>query len=89
MDSEKTFDGLMLFAAVVYFLVLIGYIEIAAVVYLLFLIIWLAQALYKGFKIGQIERREYKTREKNWKKEVIRKTMNKQKKFDRAVPATG
>jgi len=72
METERTFNRLMQFVAAVYLLIVFGYIEIAAVAYFLVLIGWLAREMYRGFKIGRIERMGYKEREKNWKTGVAK-----------------
>ena len=87
MDKEKKLDGLMKFTAAVYLLVLFGFIEIAAAAYLLVLIGWLAREMYRGFVIGQVERKEYKEREKAWKKEAVREIATKGNKLELAKAA--
>jgi len=71
MDKEKRLDSLMIFTVAVYLLVLMGFIEVAAAAYLLVLTGWLAKEMYRGFIIGQVERKEYKEREKAWKTEAV------------------
>jgi hypothetical protein len=77
MDGEKKFGGLMKVTIAAYVLVLLGFIEIAAVIYLLFLLSWFAREMYRGFIIGQVERKEYKERERAWQKNTALKVVKK------------
>lgn len=56
MGAEELLDGFMKIVAVVYLLVLIGYV---------------AKEMYYSFIIGQQERKEYKARMRAWKPEPI------------------
>jgi hypothetical protein len=72
MKLEGTFDGFMM---------------IVALIYLLAFLCVIAKALYDGFKIGQVERQEYKERKKNWKKAPVRESATTAGKLELAEAA--
>lgn len=55
MDEEKIFDGFMAIVAIAWLIVFLG---------------WLVKELYRGFIIGQGERKEFKERARAWGADV-------------------